>query len=50
MNALKDLSREELIKMKDELEAAFEAAKAKELKLDMSRGKPSVAQYEAYGH
>ncbi|SDA67997.1 DNA-binding transcriptional regulator, MocR family, contains an aminotransferase domain [Lachnospiraceae bacterium G11] len=46
MNALKDLSREELIKMKDELEAAFEAAKAKELKLDMSRGKPSVAQYD----
>ena len=44
MSALKELSREELLKLKDELEAEFAKAKALNLKLDMSRGKPSVAQ------
>ena len=46
MKAYQDLSREELVHLSDELEKAFDAAKAKNLKLDMSRGKPSVAQLE----
>lgn len=44
MEQYKDLSKEELLKIKAELEAQFEEAKGKGLKLDMSRGKPSTAQ------
>ena len=40
----KDLSREELLKEKENLEQQFAEIKAKGLKLDMSRGKPSTAQ------
>ena len=44
MAAYKDLSVEELESMKKELDKQFEEVKAKGLKLDMSRGKPSAEQ------
>lgn len=44
MTAYKDLSKEELLKLKSELEARFKEIKAKGLKLDMSRGKPATEQ------
>ena len=44
MTAYKDLSKEELLKLKADLEAQFEDVKSKGLKLDMSRGKPSTEQ------
>ena len=46
MKAYKELSREELISLKGELEKQFEDAKGKGLKLDMSRGKPTPAQLD----
>ena len=46
MTAYKDLSREELLELKKELEVEFEDVKGKVLKLDMSRGKPSKAQLD----
>ena len=46
MTAYKDLSVEELESLKKELEAQFAEIKAKNLKLDMSRGKPSKAQLD----
>jgi DNA-binding transcriptional MocR family regulator len=46
MKAYRDLSREELLAQKTGLEAAYEEAKGKALKLDMSRGKPSPAQLD----
>lgn len=46
MKAYKELSRDELLSLKAELQAAFEEAKKRELKLDMSRGKPSPAQLD----
>lgn len=46
MNAYKELSREELLTLKGELEKQFEDAKGKGLKLDMSRGKPTPAQLD----
>ena len=46
MKAYQELSREELLELQKELNAAYEDAKAKGLKLDMSRGKPAVAQLE----
>ena len=46
MTAYKDLSREELLELKKELEVEFEDVKGKGLKLDMSRGKPSKAKLD----
>ncbi len=42
--AYASLGREELLVLKDELEKEFQGYKEKGLKLDMSRGKPSIAQ------
>lgn len=44
MKAYKSLSKEELLTLQEELTKAYEDAKGKGLKLDMSRGKPSVSQ------
>ncbi len=46
MKAYKNMSREELLKLQKELEAAYEQAKSEGLKLDMSRGKPSAEQLD----
>ena len=46
MKSYKEMSKEELAALKAELEKAYEDAKGKGLKLDMSRGKPSAAQLD----
>lgn len=46
MTAYKDLSIDELVALKSELEKRFDEVKAKRLSLDMSRGKPSAAQLD----
>ncbi len=46
MSAYKDLTRDELLSLRSELESEYEKAKALGLKLDMSRGKPSAAQLD----
>ncbi len=46
MKAYKELSREELLQLKAELEKAYEDVKGKGLKLDMSRGKPAATQLD----
>lgn len=46
MKPYKEMSKEELVSLKAELERAFEDAKGKGLKLDMSRGKPTPAQLD----
>lgn len=46
MKAYKEMSREELLSLKAELEKQFADAKGKGLKLDMSRGKPAPAQLD----
>lgn len=42
--AYASMSREELLSLKEELDKEFQGYKEKGLKLDMSRGKPSIAQ------
>ncbi len=46
MKPYKEMSREELLTLKAELEKQFEDVKGKGLKLDMSRGKPAPAQLD----
>ena len=46
MVAYNELSKEELLNLKGELENQFSEVKAKGLNLDMSRGKPSAAQLD----
>ena len=41
MKPYKEMTREELLKEQAALEAKFQEVKARGLKLDMSRGKPS---------
>ena len=48
MKAYSQLSKEELLALKNDLEKQFEDVKAKGLKLDMSRGKPAKAQLDGY--
>ncbi len=46
MKAYKELSKEELQTLQAELTKAYEDAKGKGLKLDMSRGKPGITQLD----
>ena len=46
MKTYQEMSREELLSLKAQLEKEYEEAKGKGLKLDMSRGKPSIAQLD----
>ena len=46
MKPLKELTREELLALKETLNKEYEEAQAKGLKLDMSRGKPGVSQLD----
>lgn len=46
MKAYQELSKEELLELKEQMERKYEDTKAKGLKLDMSRGKPAAAQLD----
>lgn len=46
MKTYQELSKEELLKLKEQLDAEYREAKGKGLKLDMSRGKPAVSQLD----
>ena len=46
MKAYSQMSKEELLALKSDLEKAYDEFKARGLKLDMSRGKPSAEQMD----
>ena len=46
MKTYQELSREELLELQEQLSTAYEEAKRKGLKLDMSRGKPAISQLD----
>lgn len=46
MKAYKDLSKEELLTLQEQLNKKYEEAMVKGLKLDMSRGKPAASQLD----
>ncbi|MBO5279271.1 MAG: aminotransferase class I/II-fold pyridoxal phosphate-dependent enzyme [Lachnospiraceae bacterium] len=46
MKAYQQMTKDELLTLKEELEKSYKEAKEKGLKLDMSRGKPETAQLE----
>ena len=46
MKSYKQMTKEELLTLKAELEKQFEDAKGKGLSLDMSRGKPAATQLD----
>lgn len=46
MKSLGQMDKDELLQLKEQLEKSFEEAKGKGIKLDMSRGKPSVVQLD----
>ena len=46
MKAYKEMSRDELLTLREQLNKEYEEAKAKGLKLDMSRGKPAASQLD----
>lgn len=46
MKAYSEMSRDELLTLKEELDRQYKEAKEKGLKLDMSRGKPAPAQLD----
>lgn len=46
MKAYQELTKEELLSLKAQLDAAYKDAKGKGLKLDMSRGKPAATQLD----
>lgn len=46
MTAYQRMNREELLQLKEELEAQYKEAQAKNLSLDMSRGKPAKEQLD----
>ena len=46
MKPYRELSKEELLALQEELQAEYDAEKAKGLKLDISRGKPGKEQLD----
>ena len=46
MKAYKDMTREELLELKAQLEKEYKEEEAKGLKLNMARGKPGLSQLE----
>ena len=46
MQSFQEMSREELLREKEELTAAYQKYAESGLKLDMSRGKPSLEQLD----
>ncbi len=46
MKPYREMSKEELLALKAELDAQYREVQAKDLQLDMSRGKPSVEQLD----